>query len=291
MNSVYDKKWSPFQIFMMLVCFTMIAVTLSPILNILATSFSGKNAILRGDVGLWPVEFTTEAYARVFGNANIVYSLFYSIALTLGSAFLYVFMTILAAYPLSKLDLKGGNVCMTIITLTMYISAGTVPSYLLIKELNLMNTVWALILPGMISPFNLIILRSFFMGINKSLFEAAYMDGCGEWGCLFKIAVPLSRPSIATLMLFYAVSRWNGVTDVLYYIDNTKLYTLQYQLKLLLDSFNIDYTKGELVEQMTIASENVKSATIIFSMVPIMIVYPFVQQYFTKGVNIGGVKE
>ena len=291
MNSVYDKKWSVFQVFMMLVCFALIAATLSPILNILATSLSGKNAIQRGDVGLWPVDFTTEAYARVFGNANIVYSLWYSIALTIGSALLYVFMTILAAYPLSKKDLRGGSLCMTIVTLTMYISAGTVPSYLLIKELKLMNTVWALVLPGMISPFNLIILRSFFMGINKSLFEAAYMDGCGEWGCLFKIAIPLSRPSIATLMLFYAVSRWNGVTDVLYYIDNTKLYTLQYQLKLLLDSFNVDYTKGELAEQMTIAAENVKSATIIFSMVPILLVYPFVQQYFTKGVNIGGVKE
>ena len=291
MNSVYDKKWSPFQIFMMLVCFALIAATLSPILNILATSFSGKNAIARGDVGLWPVDFTTEAYGRVFGNSNIVYSLFYSIVLTLASAFLYVFMTILAAYPLSKTDLRGGNICMTLVTLTMYISAGTVPSYLLIKDLGLMNTVWALILPGMISPFNLIILRSFFMGINKSLYEAAYMDGCGEWGCLFKIAIPLSRPSIATLMLFYAVSRWNGVSDVLYYIDNTKLYTLQYQLKLLLDSFTMTYAPGEIVEETAIAAENVKSATIIFSMVPIMIVYPFVQQYFTKGVNIGGVKE
>ena len=117
------------------------------------------------------------------------------------------------------------------------------------------------------------------------------MDGCGEWGCLFKIAIPLSRPSIATILLFYAVSRWNGVGDVLYYISDPKLYTLQYQLKLLLDTISIDYTKQEMIEQITIAPENIKSATIIFSMVPVLVVYPFVQKYFTQGVNIGGVKE
>lgn len=290
MNSVYDKKWSFFQIVMVCVCVFAIAITMIPVLNIVALSLSGKNAIAKGIVGIWPVDFTLDAYESVFGNGNIVYSMFYSLFLTiivgLGSAF----MTILAAYPLSKTELKGRHICMTLITITMYISAGTVPNYLLVKDLGLMNTIWALILPSLISPFNLIILRTFFMGINKSLFEAAWMDGCGEWGCMFKIAVPLSRPSIATITLFYAVSRWNGITDVLYYIDNTKLYTLQYQLKLLLDSFTLTYTAEEMKE-MTTTAENVKSATILFSMIPILIIYPFVQKYFTKGVNIGGVKE
>ena len=289
MGGVYGKKWSPFQICMLLICFLALAAVLSPMLNILALSFSGKNAIARGVVGIWPVEFTTDAYKNVFGNGSIVYSLFYSLALTIGVGFLTTFLTILAAYPLSKLELKGNSFFMTLITITMYVSAGTVPGYLLIKGLGLINTIWALILPGLISPFQLIILRSFFLGINKSLFEAAYMDGCGEWKTLFQIAVPLSTPSIATIMLFSCVGRWNGVTDVLYYIDNPKLYTLQYQLKLLLDSFHIEYTPEEMAE-MTIAAENVKSATIIFSMVPILVVYPFVQKHFTKGVNIGGVK-
>lgn len=179
---------------------------------------------------------------------------------------------------------------MALITITMYISAGTIPGYLLVKELHLMNTVWALILPGLISPFNMIILRSFFMGINQSLFEAAHMDGCGEWGCLFRIAIPLSKPSIATIMLFYSVSRWNNVTDVLYYVNKPELYTLQYQLKLMLDSLSIDYTSEEALE-MLVTPENVKSSTIIFSMIPMLIVYPFVQKYFTQGMNIGGVKE
>lgn len=290
MNSVYDKKWSMFQIVMVSVCVFAVVITLSPMLNVVATSFSSKIAISKGLVGLLPVDFTVEAYERVFGNASIVYAMFYSLALTIFTGFASTFLTILAAYPLSRPSLKSGNFYMTLITITMYLSAGTVPSYLLVKELNLLNTVWALILPGLISPFNLIILRSFFIGINRSLFEAAYMDGCGEYGCLFRIAIPLSRPSIATIMLFYSVSRWNGVSDVMYYINKTHLYTLQYQLKLLLDTISIDYNKNEL-EIITIAPENIKAATIIFSMVPVLVVYPFVQKYFTKGVMIGGVKE
>lgn len=290
MNSVYDKKWSFFQIIMLIICFVLMAVTLAPVLNIIALSFSGKNAIAKGIVGLVPVEFTTQAYENIFGNGNIVFSMFYSLFLTVGVGFLSTFVTILAAYPLSKIDLKGKRIFMTLITVTMYVSAGTVPNYLLIKNLHLLDTLWALVLPSLISPFNLIILRTFFMGINKSLFEAAYMDGCGEWGCLFKIAIPLSKPSIATITLFYAVSRWNGVSDVLYYITKTNLYTLQYQLKLLLDSFTIVYSPEEM-QTMTVTAENVKSAAIIFAMLPVLVIYPFAQKYFTKGVMIGGVKE
>lgn len=290
MNTVYDKKWSVYQVVMTIVCCLLIVITLLPILNIVATSLSGKNAIAKGLVGIFPVEFTTEAYEKVFQNRNIVNSLFYSVLLTGGYGLLATFMTILAAYPLSKTDLKGRHICLVLITMTMYISAGTVPNYLLVKELGLMNTVWALLLPSLISPFNLIILRTFFAGINKALYEAAYMDGCGEWGCLFRITIPLSLPSIFTIMLFYSVSRWNGITDVLYYVNKTELYTLQYQLKLMLDSLTIPYTPEEMAT-MLITPENVKSSTIVFAMVPMLLVYPFVQKYFTKGVMIGGVKE
>lgn len=290
MSSVYDKKRRLFQIVMILVCITAMAAVLFPILNIVATSLSGKNAIAKGQVGIFPREFTLEAYEMVFTNSNIVRSLFFSIALTAGYAFLATFFTILAAYPLSKPDLRGRHVFLVIITVTMYVSAGTIPSYLLVKNLHLMNTVWALVLPGMISPFNLIILRTFFAGINRALYEAAYMDGCGEWGCLFRITIPLSLPSIFTIMLFYAVSRWNGVTDVLYYINKSELYTLQYQLKMMLDSLQIPY-RPEEIETMLITPENVKCSTIVFAMVPMLIVYPFVQKYFTRGMTIGGVKE
>lgn len=290
MNSIYDKRLSAFQIVMFIVCMLAIAVTLAPVLNIVATSLSGKNAIAKGVVGLLPVDFTLDAYKNVLGKGSMIYSLFYSLGLTLFCGFLNTFLTILAAYPLSKTELKGNRVFMTLITITMYVSAGTIPTYLLIKNLGLMDTIWSLILPSMVSPFYVIILRTFFMSINKALYEASYMDGCGEWRCLFSIAVPLSTPAIATILLFTAVGRWNGVTDVLYYIDNTKLYTLQFMLKQMLDATNIEYTAEEIAE-MTITPENIRAATIIFAMVPVLIVYPFVQKYFTKGVNIGGVKE
>lgn len=290
MSSVYDRKRSLYQIVMTIVCCLMIVITLLPVLNIVATSLSGKNAIAKGIVGFIPQEFTLEAYKMVFQNNNIVNSLFYSIALTLGACFLSTFMTILAAYPLSKKGLKGKHIFLILITVTMYVNAGTIPNYLLVKNLHLINTVWALILPALISPFYLIILRTFFSGINKAMYEAAYMDGCGEWGSLFRITIPLSLPSIFTIALFYAISRWNSITDVLYYINKTELYTLQYQLKLMLDTLSIPYNPEEMAT-MLITPENIKSSTIVFAMVPMLIVYPFVQKYFTKGIMIGGVKE
>ena len=290
MNSVYDRKFSFFQLMMLLLCGLLIFLTLTPMLNIIAVSLSGKNAIAKGLVGLIPRDFTLEGYKSVFSNKNIVNSLFYSIALTVGFVLLTTFMTILAAYALSKETLKTRRIFLTIITITMYIDAGIIPHYLLVSKLGLINTVWALVIPGMISPFNLIILRTFFMGINKSLFEAAYMDGCGEWGCLFRIAVPLSMPSISSIMLFYGISRWNSISDVMYYENRTQFYTLQYQVKLMLDSISIDYNANEL-EEVLVTPENIRSAAIVFAMVPMLIFYPFVQKYFTKGVNIGGVKE
>lgn len=289
MNPVYEKKKSLFQILLALFFIIVIVITLVPILHILAISFSGKDPIMRGDVGLLPKEFTLEAYNMVFRNDMIVHSLFFSIFLTIASSFLSMGATILAAYPLSKSHLKGKTFFLGMITITMYVSAGMVPDYLLIKELHMLNSIWVLLLPGLISAFNLIILRSFFAGINNALFEAAYIDGCGEWKCLFKIAIPLSLPAIFTLTLFYAVSRWNGITDVLYYINDSSLYTLQYQLKLMLDTINLPYEHGQIIQQIT--PENVKASTVVFSMVPMLIVYPFVQKYFAQGVMIGGVKE
>lgn len=289
MGTTMEKKNSPFQIFLWIFFGLIIAVMLFPILHIFAMSFSGKDAISRGEVGIFPVDFTTEAYAMVFRNRGIVKSLFFSLILTLVSCCISTFTTILAAYPLSKSDLKGRTFFMAMITVTMYVNAGMVPDYLLVKGLNLLNTVWVLLLPGLISAFNLIILRTFFAGINKALFEAAYMDGCGEWKCLFKVAIPLSLPSIFTIMLFYAVARWNNISDILYYINDSDLYTLQYQLKLMLDTLNLPYEYGQVVQQIT--PENVKASTVVFSMVPMLIVYPFVQRYFTKGMMIGGVKE
>lgn len=290
MANTYDKKYSPFQITLTIFFILVILAVLLPIINIVATSFSGREAIAMGKVGLFPVDFTTSAYKMVFGDKSMLRSLLFSIILMLAKTVVSMVLTILAAYPLSKRNLPGNRAIMLLITITMYFSAGMIPNYLLVKQLHLINTFWVLILPAAITPFNLIILRSFFMSINPSLFDAAYIDGCTEMQTLRMIAIPLSKAAILTLSLFYAVSRWNTVSDIILYVQNTNFYTLQYKLKLMLDTINIPYDEMDAALREIVA-ENFKAACIVFTMIPVLIIYPFVQKYFRQGVMVGGIKE
>ncbi len=290
MANVYDKKHSPFQIFLTIIFILIILAVLLPILNIIATSFSGRDAIAMGKVGLVPVDFSTAAYKMVFKDKSMIRSLLFSTLLMVVKTVVSMILTILAAYPLSKKDLPGGKAIMLMITITMYFSAGMIPNYLLVKQLHLINTFGVLILPGAITAFNLIIMRSFFMSINPSLFDAAHIDGCTEMQTLRLVAIPLSKAAILTLSLFYAVSRWNSVSDIILYVQNPKFYTLQYKLKLMMDTINIPYDEKDEVTREIIA-ENFKAACIVFTMIPVLILYPFVQKYFREGVMIGGVKE
>lgn len=288
MSTVYERKFGAFQLVMTIFFILVCVITLLPIINIVATSFSDKNAILTGKVGIWPVGFNTEAYSMILNDLSMIKAFFFSIALMIAQAVISMMATILAAYPLSKKDLPGKRVILLMIVFTMYFSAGMIPEYLLYKELHLLNTIWVLLLPGMISAFNLIILRTFFMSINQSLYEAAYIDGCSEFKALREIAIPLSKAALLTLTMFYAVNRWNGVSDIILYIQNPNLYTLQYKLKLMLDLINIPYEDGMV---QIVAPENFKSACVVFTMLPMLIIYPFVQKYFKKGVMVGSVKE
>lgn len=290
MANTYDKKYSPFQIVLTIFFILVILAVLLPIINIVATSFSGREAIAMGKVGLLPVDFTTSAYKMVFGDKSMLRALLFSVVLMLVKTVVSMVLTILAAYPLSKRNLPGNRAIMLLITITMYFSAGMIPNYLLVKQLHLINTFWVLVLPAAITPFNLIILRSFFMSINSSLFDAAYIDGCTEMQTLRMIAIPLSKAAILTLSLFYAVSRWNTVSDIILYVQNTNFYTLQYKLKLMLDTINIPYDEMDATLREIVA-ENFKAACIVFTMIPVLIIYPFVQKYFRQGVMVGGIKE
>lgn len=290
MANTYDKKYSPFQIVLSLFFILIILAVLLPILNIVATSLSGREAIAMGKVGILPVDFTTSAYNMVFRDKSMLRSLMFSITLMLVKTVVSMILTILAAYPLSKRNLPGNRAIMLMITITMYFSAGMIPNYLLVKQLRLINTFWVLVIPAAITPFNLIILRSFFMSINSSLFDAAYIDGCTEMQTLRMIAIPLSKAAILTLSLFYAVSRWNSVSDIILYVQNTNFYTLQYKLKLMLDTINIPYDEMD-ASAREIVAENFKAACIVFTMIPVLVIYPFVQKYFRQGVMVGGVKE
>lgn len=291
--SVYEsktnKKANLFQLFLNIFFIGIVLVTMIPLLNVLSVSLSSKSAIATGQVGIFPIGFNLDAYAKVFSNSSFMRSFFYSIVLTIGHTLLAMFLTILAAYPLSKRDLPGRAFLMGLIVVTMYFDPGIIPHYLNIKSLNLLDTVWALAIPGALSAYNLVILRTFFSGIDNSLYEAAYMDGCSEWKSMINIAMPLAKPSIATLSLFYAVNRWNGVSDVMYYISNSNLQTVQLRLKQLMDSIVI--SQQEMVDAtIQLTPENIKNASIIFSMIPMLIAYPFIQKFFTKGMMVGAVK-
>lgn len=284
-----NKSAKAFQIVMGITFITICIVCLLPIVHVVSMSFSSKEAILSGKVGILPVGINFQAYEKIFSNSAFIRSFAFSITLTAVSTAVSMLVTILAAYPLSKSNLKGKGVIMFLLVITMYFDPGIIPNYLNVKSLNLLDSVWALIIPGMMSVYNLIILKTFFSSIESSLFDAAKIDGAGELKILFKIAIPLSLPAIATLSLFYAVGRWNGVSDVLYYISDSRLYTVQMMLKQMLDSINVPVEEldGGTFE---LVAENVKSAAIVFSMIPMAIVYPFIQKYFTGGIMLGSVK-
>lgn len=203
---------------------------LAPFLHTIAVSLSSNRAITSGEVTIFPIELNWDAYKQVFSDQSMIQSLGFTVILTVATTVLCMLFTIAAAYPLTKKNLKGRKLFMYVIIITMFFSGGIIPEYLLIRDLGMINSVWSLILPGLVSPFNLIILISFFNNIPSSLEESAEIDGSSHLHTLLKIILPLSMPVMATLALFYAVGRWNGFQDSLMYITNPDLYPLQLKL-------------------------------------------------------------
>lgn len=287
MGELKTKADRRFQLFWNTFFVVISIVALIPIIRVLSMSFSSKDAILGGKVFLYPVQFTAEAYVRAFRSGSFLTSFLYSVFLMLGSTAVCIVMTVLAAYPLSRKGLKGSTVIMTMFVLTMYLDPGIIPKYLNVKDFKLIDTVWALIIPEALSAYNMIIMCTAFKGLDSSLYEAAKIDGCSEAQTLLKVALPLVYPTLATLALFYAVGRWNRLSDVLYYVNSSRLYTVQMVLKQLIESVAISQQEGISTQ---LVADNIKSASIIISMTPMIIAYPFIQRYFTKGIMLGAVK-
>lgn len=265
---------------------------LAPFLHVLAVSLSSNNSILSGKVMLWPVEWNWEAHKRVIGDVSMLKSLVFTVGLTILYTLLCMAMTIAAAYPLTKSQLQGRKIMMFLIVFTMFFSGGIIPEYILIKELHLVNSFWSLILPNLINPFNLIIMISFLQSIPKSLEEAAAIDGCSHFGVMWRIVLPLSMPVIAALSLFYAVSRWNGFMDSLFYITDPNMYPLQLKLyQLVMNNMANDVMQMEGLRMVEVLPESLKAASIIFTTIPILLVYPWLQRFFVTGVMLGAVKE
>ena len=273
------------------ICFLFILICLLPLVNVLARSLSSAEALIRNEVTLLPVGLNFDAYKTVLGDSKYVWSLIWTAILTGICTIISLIMTTICAYPLVIDGFKGKRLFNTIFIITMYFNAGVIPNYLLLKDLRLLNHPLVLIIPNCLSVFNMIIMRSFFFGIPESLREAAQIDGAGFIRILVKIYLPLSKPVLATLALFYAVGRWNGFSDALMYMNNRKYYPIQ----LLLYNILNNVMQVEVAAQEGFStpglSETLKAATVMFATIPILLIYPWLQKYFIAGVTLGAVKE
>ena len=261
-----------------------------PFIHVAAKSISSNTAVLSKQVYLWPKGMNFSAYASVFRDGQLTHSMIYTIWMTLLFTVVGMIVTTLAAYPLCRKELKGRPLFAFVLMFTMYFSAGLIPEYLLYKQLHLINTMWVLVLPLSFSPYNMLIMRSFIRStIPDSLYEAADLDGASHFQILWMIVLPLSKPIIATLSLFYAVGRWNAYADAKYYITTKALQPLQYLLSNMVLNSN---DAASLSEAAAVEStpEVLQSAVVMFATIPIMLVYPFVQKYFVTGTMIGAVK-
>lgn len=286
-SALNSKNEKIFQFFWTLFFILVACIAMVPILRVVSMSFSAKDAITAGKVFIFPVGFNTEAYVKAVNSGSFIRAFGYSIVLMIGSTVVNLVMTVLAAYPLSKKNLIGGGLVMTLFVMTMYLNPGVIPTYLNVRDFGLINKVWALIIPGALSAYNMIIMCNAFRGIDSAIYEAATIDGCSQFRTLTSVALPLVYPTIATLGLFYAVGRWNGINDVMYYINDSTLYTVQMVLKQFIESVTVSVEEGI---NTNLVAENIKAASIVISMLPMLIVYPFVQKFFTKGIMVGAVK-
>jgi putative aldouronate transport system permease protein len=274
-------------IFMTLFCLVFIY----PFIYTLAVSLSDAKYILAGKVFLFPKGFTLSAYQAVLSDKSLIHSLFYTAFVTVVGVASSIIMTIMAAYPLSRTGLKGSGFIFRLFVFTMYFNGGIIPTYILVKNLGLIDTMGALILPDVIQTFLLIIMVSYFRGIPIELEEAAKVEGCSIFGILTRIIIPLAKPVIATLVIYYAVSYWNIFLQALMYIQSPTKYTLQIKLYQVLNIFQQDLTNSlDTVSSKMVIADNLKAAMVFVTALPILFIYPWLQKYFVKGVTIGAIK-
>ncbi len=293
MTAAYRRK--RFDIWDVLIRLVLVFASLAcllPFVHVAAKSFSEDAYVIANKVILWPAGFTVEAYKKIFADQSIIQSFYVSVIVTVLFTILGMIITICAAYPLSRPQLKGRSVLTVIFVFTLYFGGGIIPEFMLVSNLGLLDSIWSLILPQAFSAFNLLIMKSALTSsIPVSLEESARIDGAGHFRILGSIVLPLSKPIIATLSLFYAVGRWNAYQDALFYIKQaTELRPLQLKLYYLViqasESFQLEAT------QVTLSNPEVlKASVVVFATIPILIVYPFIQKYFVQGAMLGAVKE
>lgn len=289
------KKIATFDVVLIIVMIIIAIITLYPFLNVLAISFNDANDTVKGGITIFPREFTLGNYKEIFeGNSKLPRGLFISVLRTVIGTATGVISSAMVAYVLSRKEFIFNKPITILFVLTMYVSGGLIPEYMVIRQLGLVNNFLVYILPGLISAFNVIVLRSFMEGIPYALTESAMLDGANDFTIFYKIILPLCLPVIATVALFIAVGQWNSWFDTYIYAgSNDSLTTLQYELMKVMDSAassaNVD-PNSKILQVASVNPESIKMAITMVATVPILLVYPFVQKYFVSGMTLGAVK-
>lgn len=271
----------------------VLLLILYPLIYVVSASFSSAKHVISGNVRLFPIEFTLKSYQAVFKNKDILNGFGITILVTVCGTAFNLLLTTLAAYPLSRKDLRGRNLIMFIITITMFFSGGIIPTYLIIQKMGLINNLLVLILPSAISSYNMIIMRTFFQSsIPYELQEAAFIDGCSNTRTLLQIILPLSGPIMAVIALYYAVAHWNAYFNAMMYLTKRPLYPLQLILKeiLIQSQMSSMMEMDDSLFEQAMLGETIKYSVIVVSSLPMLIIYPFIQKFFVKGVMIGAIK-
>lgn len=267
-------------------------IMLYPFINVLAISFSSYKGYVQNPFMIFPTEFSLEGFKYVFKNGLILSSYKNTIIITITASLLSLILVTLTAYPLSKKHFRGKAFFMNYFIFTMFFNGGLIPNFYLIRSLGLLDSIFALIIPGALSVYNVILTKSFFETLPESLEESARLDGASEFDVFLKIVLPLSKPILATILLFVAVAHWNSFFSAVIYIRSPKKWTLQLALReiLLSSSTQLLQSGGNSAEQKDVPVQTLQYATLIVAIVPIMCVYPFLQKYFVTGMTLGAVK-
>lgn len=287
---IHSTSYKIFRAFNFFFMFLVICFTLYPFLYILATSVSNEAAVEAGKVTFFPIGFHLNAYEAVMAGSGFWISYKNTIIYTVIGTSLSLIMTILLAYPLSKSHLKGKGFIVFLVVFTMFFTGGLIPNYLLVRGLGMLDTIWAMVIPGMINTFFMIILRTFFMGIPQELEDAAAVDGLNPFGILLQIVLPLAKPALATIGLFYAVAEWNNWFSAFLYLTDKEKMPVTIFLKNVLSQVSYATKSDATGVELSEVESNIRSATIIMVVTPIICVYPFIQKYFVKGIMVGSLK-
>ncbi|KQY94110.1 sugar ABC transporter permease [Paenibacillus sp. Root52] len=288
---IESRSYKVFKVFNAIFLILVVFITLYPFLNVVAQSFSSESYINSGKVSLFPRGFNVETYKTISADSMFWTNYKNTIIYTVVGTLISMFMTTIFAYALSKKRLMGRKFLTMFAVFTMFFSGGLIPNYVLINYLGFNNTMWAIVVPGAISIYNMLIMKSFFENMPEELEEAAAIDGLNTYGILLRIILPLSKAVMATMVLFYAVGHWNSWFPAFLYLDKKELFPVTIYLRNMIAGATGGASAGASADNLTQIAANIKSVTMVLTILPILTIYPFVQRYFVTGIMLGSVKQ